>query len=175
MRKRTRTKFLRHEWNDTHCRLNGTKLAVHDNAKLNAGVKDMIDVEDYAVACSSVAASRKLSSAMKVFSMKSSSAGGGEGKDGGNGSARANAADAAFAFQLIPQTSSTSKSSSPERKGTGSSSSSAFSSSSAPKTHHFAVRSKDERIDWMRELMLAKALQQKGQGFEVEVNGVRAE
>ncbi|KAJ2988669.1 hypothetical protein NUW58_g3855 [Xylaria curta] len=34
------------------------------------------------------------------------------------------------------------------------------------KTHHFAVRSRDERIDWMRELMLAKALKQKGEGFE---------
>lgn len=39
------------------------------------------------------------------------------------------------------------------------------------KTHHFAVRSRDERIDWMRELMLAKALKQKGEGFEVSVNG----
>jgi hypothetical protein len=39
------------------------------------------------------------------------------------------------------------------------------------KTHHFAVKHKDERIDWMRELMLAKALQQKGQGYEVEVYG----
>ena len=39
------------------------------------------------------------------------------------------------------------------------------------KTHHFAVRSRDDRIDWMRELMLAKALRQKGEGFEVSVNG----
>jgi hypothetical protein len=177
MRKRTRTKFLRHEWNDTHCRLTGTKLAVHENAKLNAGVRDTIDVENYAVACSSVAAGRKLSSAMKVFSIKSSS---NEGKEGGSGSASGNNDSAAFAFQLVPQGGKESKvsfSSSPDRKGTGSSSSSGFSSSSssAPKTHHFAVKTKDQRIDWMRELMLAKALQQKGQGFEVEVNGVRAE
>ncbi len=39
------------------------------------------------------------------------------------------------------------------------------------KTHHFAVKSRDDRIDWMRELMLAKALKQKGEGAEVSVNG----
>lgn len=39
------------------------------------------------------------------------------------------------------------------------------------KVHCFAVGSREERIDWMRELMLAKAIKQKGQGFEVEVNG----
>jgi hypothetical protein len=39
------------------------------------------------------------------------------------------------------------------------------------KTHHFAVKNRDERIDWMRELMLAKALKQKGDGFEISVNG----
>ncbi|KAJ4296035.1 hypothetical protein N0V88_004737 [Collariella sp. IMI 366227] len=39
------------------------------------------------------------------------------------------------------------------------------------KTHHFAVKNRDERIDWMRELMLAKARKQKGEGFEVSVNG----
>ena len=39
------------------------------------------------------------------------------------------------------------------------------------KTHHFAVKSRDERIDWMRELMLAKAKQQKADGCEINVNG----
>jgi hypothetical protein len=55
--------------------------------------------------------------------------------------------DAAFEFQLVPDQ---------VHKG---------------KTHHFAVKSKDERIDWMRELMLAKALKAKREGFDVEVNG----
>jgi len=41
------------------------------------------------------------------------------------------------------------------------------------KVHYFAVGSREERIDWMRELMLAKAIKQKKQGFEVEVNGQR--
>lgn len=39
------------------------------------------------------------------------------------------------------------------------------------KTHHFAVKSKDDRIDWMRELMLAKALKAKRDGFDVDING----
>ena len=39
------------------------------------------------------------------------------------------------------------------------------------KTHHFAVKSRDDRIEWMRELMLAKALKAKGEGYEVKVNG----
>jgi len=39
------------------------------------------------------------------------------------------------------------------------------------KEHHFAVSTREERIDWMRELMLAKAIKQKKSGFQVEVNG----
>lgn len=39
------------------------------------------------------------------------------------------------------------------------------------KVHYFTVGTREERIDWMRELMLAKAIKQKGQGFDVEVNG----
>ncbi|EWC44633.1 hypothetical protein DRE_06622 [Drechslerella stenobrocha 248] len=40
------------------------------------------------------------------------------------------------------------------------------------KEHHFAVSSREERIDWMRELMLAKAIKQKQSGFQVAVNGL---
>jgi hypothetical protein len=39
------------------------------------------------------------------------------------------------------------------------------------KVQHFAVTTKDQRIDWMRELMLAKALKAKSDGYEVNVNG----
>ena len=45
--------------------------------------------------------------------------------------------------------------------------------SSVGKVHYFAVGSREERIDWMRELMLAKAIKQKKEGFQVEVNGER--
>ena len=57
--------------------------------------------------------------------------------------------------------------------GSGSSSglSSVVAKAAGAKTHHFAVKSRDDRIEWMRELMLAKALKAKGEGYEVKVNG----
>ncbi|KAL9597779.1 MAG: hypothetical protein Q9219_004906 [cf. Caloplaca sp. 3 TL-2023] len=61
---------------------------------------------------------------------------------------------AAFTFQLVPAA---------EKKG--------IISAATGKTHHFAVKTRDERIDWMRELMLAKALRQKADGCEVNLNG----
>ena len=61
---------------------------------------------------------------------------------------------AAFSFQLVPAA---------EKKG--------MLSAATGKTHHFAVKTRDERIDWMRELMLAKALRQKAEGCEVNLNG----
>ncbi|KAK6432870.1 hypothetical protein LTR95_010955 [Oleoguttula sp. CCFEE 5521] len=146
MRKR-KTKMLRHEWTDAHFRLNGTQLAMHSNARLNASTLDTIDVDRYAVACSTAPSSSKLSAAFKSFNIKSSDA-----------SAKQQADAAAFAFQLVP---------------TREAGIAAQKAASSGKTHHFAVKTKDERIDWMRELMLAKALQQKGKGYEVEIYGDR--
>ena len=61
--------------------------------------------------------------------------------------------ETAFAFSLVPQV---------ENKNL-------FASN---KSHHFSVRTRDERIDWMRELMLAKALKRgKDSGSEIRVNG----
>lgn len=152
MRKR-KTRMLRHEWQDAHFRLRGTQLAMHANARLSAQELDNINVDDYAVACSSVASGSKLSAAFKSFGIKNDngSSYGGKGKGG-------NVDPAPFAFQLVP---SEAAGGDRVRGASG-------------KTHHFAVKTKDERIDWMRELMLAKALQQKGKGFEVEINGVQA-
>ena len=147
MRKR-RTKMLRHEWQSAHFRLKGTQLAMHVDASYKTNAKETIDVDQYSVACSTAASSNKLTAAFKGLSIKS-----------GNNSSpekKAKAADAtAFAFQLVPEAKD-------RERFMGS------------KTHHFAVSTKDERIDWMRELMLAKALQQKREGYEVEVNGVQA-
>ncbi|KAL8908773.1 MAG: hypothetical protein Q9207_000630 [Kuettlingeria erythrocarpa] len=61
---------------------------------------------------------------------------------------------AAFTFQLVPAA---------EKRG--------IISAATGKTHHFAVKTRDERIDWMRELMLAKALRQKADGCEINLNG----
>ncbi|KAL7274870.1 hypothetical protein RUND412_002213 [Rhizina undulata] len=70
------------------------------------------------------------------------------------GKKKGDLASNAYFFQLVPAS---------ERKG----------KSLGGKVHYFAVGSREERIDWMRELMLAKAIKQKKAGFEVEVNGQR--
>lgn len=149
MKKRKTTRLLRHEWQDAHFTLCGTNLAMHKdeaNAHRNSKALDMIDVDDYAVACSSLATSSKLTAAFKKSILR-------------NGN-HPNSDQAAFAFSLVPTPKET------ERK--------AFFSNhnNNGKSHHFAVKSRDDRIDWMRELMLAKALK-KGRdgGSEMQVNG----
>ncbi|EGE00660.1 hypothetical protein TESG_07957, partial [Trichophyton tonsurans CBS 112818] len=65
--------------------------------------------------------------------------------------------ETAFAFSLIPATKPS------ERK-------SIFTANG--KNHHFAVKTRDERINWMRELMLAKALKKgKEAGNKIKMNG----
>ena len=146
--KKRKTKLLRHEWQAAHFRLQGTELGMYPNARLSAALLDSLNVEDYAVACSSAPSNSKLAAAMKVFRLRD------EAKKGGD--------ETAFAFQLVPAGKEEGrKHASAHHHGAG-------------KTHHFAVKNKDERIDWMRELMLAKARQQKREGFDVEVNGVQA-
>lgn len=136
--KKRKTKMLRHEWHENHFRLNGTRLAMHRDEKVKDAL-EYIDVDEYAIACSSLA-SNKLNAAFKSLKLNSKK------KDGNDSSA--------FSFQLVPAA---------EKKG--------ILGAVTAKTHHFAVKSRDERIDWMRELMLAKARQQKADGCEVNVNG----
>jgi hypothetical protein len=142
--KKRRTKILRHEWQDHHFRLTGTQLAMHPNELPSSSSLQTIDVDDYAVACSSVA-SNKLSAKLKALKISSSQ--GGKDKNG---------LPNAYEFQLVP----TAPGKGEVRKVLPNG-----------KVHHFAVKTKDDRIDWMRELMLAKALRAKGDGYEVNVNG----
>jgi hypothetical protein len=143
--KKRKTRMLRHEWHEHHFTLTGTQLAMHKDERA-VEVLESIDIDDYAIACSSLASS-KLNAAFKAMSIML-------GKEKGKND------EAAFAFQLIPAA---------IEKGQRLKRRDAVQGSS--KTHHFAVRTRDERIDWMRELMLAKALKQKGEGFEINVNG----
>lgn len=136
MKKRTRTKMLRHEWQAAHFRLKGSQLAMHHSDRLSSAALDLINVDDYAIACSSNASNSKLTAAMRAFHLSNEAKG--KGKDDA----------AAFAFQLVPERD--------VRSGS--------------KTHHFAVKDQTERIDWMRELMLAQAVQQRGRGYDVAVN-----
>ena len=103
-----------------------------------------IEMDNYSVSCSN-SASHKLSAAFKGARLFGKKTGGVGGAGEGTG---------AYFFQLVPAA--------PEggRNAVG-------------KVHYFAVGSREERIDWMRELMLAKAIKQKKEGFEVEVNGER--
>ncbi|KAK2612461.1 hypothetical protein QQS21_001565 [Conoideocrella luteorostrata] len=159
MRKR-KTRLLRHEWQDGYFSLKGTRLNMHKDELEMDRTLEYIDIDDYAIACSSVASSSKLSAAFKAVHIshdrkKSDPVG-------------------AFSFQLIPTDKNAGA-----RLRKRDSSMSGISGSAGPsegvngtgKTHHFAVKNRDERIDWMRELMLAKAMKQKGDGFEISVNG----
>lgn len=135
MKKRTRTRMLRHEWQAAHFRLKGSQLAMHASDRLSSAAMDHINVDDYAIACSTNPSNSKLGAAMRAFHLSDDK----KAKDDA----------AAFAFQLVP-----------ERDAKG----------AAGKTHHFAVKNQSERIDWMRELMLAQAVQQRGKGYDVAVN-----
>lgn len=156
--KKRRTKMLRHEWHEHHFTLRGTTLAMHKDARA-LDVLEYIDVDDYAIACSSLASSSKLNAAFKRVNIAMGR--------GGNGD-RDKKVDV-FAFQLIPQ--AIEKGVKLRKRDSLIPGGMGGSSGNNNKTHYFAVKSRDERIDWMRELMLAKALKQKSEGYEVNVNG----
>ncbi|KAF1838593.1 SAM and PH domain-containing protein [Decorospora gaudefroyi] len=142
--KKRRTKLLRHEWQDHHFRLQGTMLAMHPNELPSSSALQTIDVDEYAVACSSLA-SNKLSAKLKALKLSSS-----------NHKDKATAVTPAYEFQLVPAAPGKGDVKKVMPNG---------------KVQHFAVTTKDQRIDWMRELMLAKALKAKNDGYEVNVNG----
>ncbi|KAJ5914708.1 Sterile alpha motif type 2 [Penicillium tannophilum] len=148
MKKRKTTRLLRHEWNEHAFALRGTQLGMfttEEAAQQDSKAIEYIDVDDYAVACSSLASSSKLTAAFKKTVLKRT-----DDTRGGT----------AFAFSLIPSPPNTTAT---DRK--------AF-FNNGPKSHHFAVKTRDERIDWMRELMLAKALRRgRESGACLNVNG----
>lgn len=131
--KKRRTKLLRHEWQESHFRLNGTQLAMHSSNRQTSAAKETIDVDDYTVNCSTGAANSKLSAALKTLRIRDDD--------------KREVDPSSFNFQLVPEIPV-------RRKGLG---------LSQGKTHHFAVTSRDDRMDWMREVMLAKAASAKGQ------------
>ncbi|KAF1987758.1 hypothetical protein K402DRAFT_353366 [Aulographum hederae CBS 113979] len=144
--KKRKTRLLRHDWEDKHFRLNGANLAMHADALPSSRPLDTLNIDEYAVACSSLA-SGKLAAKLKALKIAT----GTNKKDGPE--------DAAFSFQLVPAGKDGEGQTKVRRVVAGG------------KTHHFAVKTRDERIDWMRELMLAKALRAKNEGYEVQVNG----
>jgi hypothetical protein len=171
--KKRKTRMLRHEWHDQFAVLKGTRLALHKDADTRDRTLEYIDIDDYAIACSSLSTTSRLNAAFKAMSITR-----GHGKSNSTSSEDI----AAFSFQLIPQELEGSSKAGSVAKRLRKRESQSVGSGPLPgsldgsfngtgKTHHFAVHSRDDRIDWMRELMLAKALKQKGEGFEVSVNG----
>lgn len=155
--KKRKTRLLRHEWQDGYFTLKGTRLNMHKDMAAVDRTLEYVDIDDYAIACSSLASTSKLSAAFKAVSISHNR----EKSD----------PVAAFSFQLIPQDKNTARLRKRESSMSNASGASADGVNGTGKTHHFAVKNRDDRIDWMREMMLAKALKQKGDGFEISVNG----
>ncbi|KAF0634567.1 hypothetical protein FPSE5266_20432, partial [Fusarium pseudograminearum] len=158
--KKRKTKMLRHEWQDGYFTLKGSRLNMHKDSEELDRTLEYVDIDDYAIACSSVASSSKLSAAFKTMHLSR-----------GSHSREKSDPVGAFAFQLIPQDKNTARLRKRESHIQPGSTIPAEGVNGTGKTHHFAVKNRDDRIDWMRELMLAKALRQKGEGFEISVNG----
>lgn len=174
MRKR-RTRMLRHEWHEGYFTLRGTRLAMHRDAEAaqSRNTLEYVDIDDYAIACSGAASTGRLNAAFKAVNIAL-------GKDSrGSGGGKHGLDPGAFSFQLVPQDrrgehgfgrlrkrDSTMPAAAPAAAGPDAG------VNTTGKAHHFAVKGRDERIEWMRELMLAKALRQKGgEGFAINVNG----
>lgn len=157
--KKRKTRLLRHEWQDGYFTLKGTRLNMHKDLTAVDRTLEYIDIDDYAIACSSVATTSKLSAAFKAVSISHNR----EKSD----------PVAAFSFQLVPQDKNGARLRKRESSFGGGAGGgvSGDGVNGTGRTHHFAVKSRDDRIDWMREMMLAKALKQKGDGFEISVNG----
>ncbi|RKF61477.1 putative ph domain-containing protein [Erysiphe neolycopersici] len=140
MRKR-KTKILNFDWHNYYFVLKGTQLAMHKHECLLDTI-DYIDIDDYAIVCSSFATGSKLHAALKAMSLSRK-----KDKDSDV---------ASFTFQLVPASVKKSSRRNKFRR---------------IKAHHFAVHSQNERSDWMREMMLAKAMHKKSQGYKINVNG----
>lgn len=146
--KKRKTRMLKHEWNDQHYALRGTKFGMfsdEESAHRDSKALEYIDVDDYAVACSSLASDSKLTAAFKRTVLKR--------KDDTRGGT-------AFGFSLIPSPKGLNGS---ERR---------FIFEKSGKSHHFAVDSAPERIELVRDLMLAKALRRgRESGATLNLNG----
>lgn len=128
MRKRKTTRMLRHEWQDNYCTLVDGKLTMHDTHYATANVLEDLDVDEYTLHAYTQASSSKLSAAFKKSLL-------GQGKTP--------AGEQSFSFSLIPDNERVVNKKMFEK---------------GSKAHHFAVDSSKERVEWMRKLMLAKAM-----------------
>lgn len=147
--KHKKNRFLRSEWKDAHVTLRDTKVALHEreqDAHRISRVLDVIDVDDYAVACSSLATSSKVTAAFKrsILRKQDRMPNGPEGN--------------AFQFSFIPAHKEG------DRKAL-------FGKNSLPR-HDFVDNTADGRGEWVRKLLLAKAEKRaRDNGEKMLVNG----
>jgi len=157
MKNRT-TKRMSRVWEERFFILRGTRLSVYKDANSLDNCLEHIDIDKYAVACSSL---QVMTFKQKTLAFFDSASGRPH---------RWSAGFSGFAFHLIPQDGGGRGLLQTLNNPISLLSSSVLASNSTGdepinvtgKTHYFAVTSRDERIDWMRELMLAKALSSKG-------------
>lgn len=147
--KHKKNRFLRSEWKDTHVTLRDTKVALHESeqdAHRISRALDVIDVDDYAVACSSLATSSKVTAAIKRNIMRKQN----RLPQGSEGSA--------FQFSFIPANKESDKRA-------------LFTKNTLPR-HDFVDNTADGRGEWVRKLLLAKAEKRaRDNGEQMLVNG----
>lgn len=146
--KTRKTRMLRHQWDDQHYTLRGTRFGLfsdEQDALRDTKAIEYLDVDDYAVACSSLASSSKMSATLKRAFLKR--------KDDTRGGT-------AFGFSLIYTPKDVKRS---ERK-------SFFERSG--KSVHLAVDSSPHRMALTRDFMVTRALKE-GQksGASLNLNG----
>lgn len=139
MRKRTTTRLLRHEWQDKYFDLHDGKLETYQSGS-RAQHLGTIHVDEYALHAYSSAAGSKLHAAFKKMAIGGSSS--------AFPSSSSFSAEPKFAFTLTPEKLPTS------HTGIGGAGKKGHEKN---RSHHFAVGSGSERVEWMRKLMLAKA------------------
>jgi len=179
------------EWTDAHLRLNGTLLSVFDSAVTANALPphQAIDVKDYTIACNR----RGIDTHGSPDSLSSSEvASPGPGARfaaalkalrGGGSTTKSAVVDQApgapYTFSLVPcAVVGPAGAGARDSMGAGRDSKTKMKTTTKKQQqqqqqHMFAVASVEDRVDWMREVMLAKAIGQKREGFEVVVDGVR--
>lgn len=156
MNKRETGRFLRqHKWNKNHFTLRGTDLSMHKDeatAHRDSLALDKINVQNLAVAIQPPEHNSKLAAAIKRSVSRNSN--------------KSNNDQPSFGFSLVP----TSKGN--KKKAMLTTIAANNNHNESNKSHHFSVNSGETRTDWVRNLMLARAVQEgRDGGSEMQVNG----
>lgn len=141
--------FRSDQWKDTYATLRDAKIALHESetdANRISRALEVIDLDDYAIACSSVATSSKLTASFKRKIMRKRD----EMPYGSEGTA--------WQFSMIPVHKESDKK--------------AFLSKYMVSKQDFATRTASERGEWMRKTMLSKRRKESvTNGEEMLLNG----